>query len=675
MKCYRVKVYLAGQRANATIIVGMAYDLAMESRELAKQGYGWIWPITRPAGLYPAYKLAEKLRAHPLVVAGELQGRPRREKQLWKWLKRERWLRHWGVELQEEVGILPLKPAQEQAMQKEKPQRETLCMSSSHEVILHQKTSHKDIILEITAQGESAQGISTGVNHLALLLRGRNLYFSELLNGLKEMGFPAQSASELRANLTSLLIQGKIELTPANLPEENVCLRCGHHGLELTQCGVCGEPTWRCSECAEMGESLSCRPLLRRKDRGGLGEEDLQDVIPAYKFALSKYQEDLSQRLELALGQSKSDWLLWAVCGAGKTETTFGLIAAVLRRGGRVLFTSPRREVVKQMVERFGQAFPDVEMVGLFGGSTEKLGQGQLTVATVHQLVRFYQAFDLVIFDEVDAYPYKGDARLQSLLLRSKKHTGKIVYLSATPGEDFLAQARAGRLEILTLPARFHKRGVPVPELVALRLPAKTEMAFMPAEVSGWIDEAVERDLAQLYIFLPTRKMVETFGGSLKKHYAARALGDWVEFTHSQDAEREKKVEAFLRGDFPILVTSTIMERGVTVPKANVLILYADAEGIFDSQSLIQMAGRAGRSNWAPDGRVIFVGRRVSREMKKAKEWICQMNAEARERGLLDEGNVGSAKGANDARRAKNARKANGEREARDARDAKNTKS
>lgn len=614
MKCCHVQVYLAshsGPRTTdscgpgANVKVGMTYDVALESRELQKHGYDWLCLLTHPGVLYPAYKLVQRLHIFlqdkpglRRVAAEDLVQKVR------NWLKGEHWLKQWNLKLLDEQKL------------------ELLWLSAARD----------------RERGIPAPELDqhSRVQDLALVLRGRNLYFSEVMNGLRELGLPEQTFAQVRANLVNLLQQGKVEMVPANLPEDGVCLRCGHGELEETECGICGARIWRCPECGEMGESLTCRPIFRRPDQARLGEADLQDVVPRYLFALAPYQEELSHRLEQALQRSKVDWLLWAVCGAGKTETTFSLMAVVLRRGGRVLFTSPRREVVRQMVERIGTAFPETSLIGLYGGSEGKLGQAQLTVSTVHQLVRFYQAFDLVVFDEVDAYPYKGDARLQSLLLRSKKAGGKVVYLSATPGEELLQQAEEGKLELLTLPARFHRKGVPEPELVSLKLPAKADFALMPRQVNAWVSEAIFRDLGQLYIFLPTRRMVEVFGESLQKYFAQNDLAEWVEYTHSQDEERERKVQAFLRGDYPVLVTSTIMERGVTVPKANVLVLYADYGEIFDYQTLIQMAGRAGRSTWAPYGRVIFAAGHVTREMQKAGEWIGRMNEEARKRGLVD---------------------------------------
>ncbi|MCK4260694.1 MAG: DEAD/DEAH box helicase family protein [Halanaerobiales bacterium] len=601
MKCCRVQVYVAGQKIDRfyRIRVDMTYDLAIEMAELKKSGYEWIWPLTESIGLYPGYQLVKMLKKLPWLSWRVQLVKSRWRNKIKKWLKKERWLNEWGVKIL--------------------PEKEPFMISNFSDLSTEIGSNCPEII------------------KLRALLRGRNLYFSEIISGIKEMGLRDQTLLEVKKNLISLLVADVVEMVPANLPFESFCLRCGHTELTLTQCGICGERTWYCPECQSMGESLTCRPLFRRIDQALLRNQKMQEVELKFSFPLSPYQKKLSDYLVSGLKNDQvSHWLIWAVCGAGKTEITFALIADVLERGGRILFTSTRREVVRQMVDRMKKAFPKVSIVGLYGGSENKYFQSQLTIATIHQLVRFYHAFDLIIFDEVDAYPYQGDQRLKNLLKRSIKKEGKLVYLSATPGDDLLGQVRLGQVEMLTLPARFHRKGVPVPFLENLKLPPYPDFKKMPKEVRERIEETIYRDLAQLYIFLPTRRMVEIFGQTLHKYYNEKEISDWVQYTHSQDLNRSSKVEGFLRGDYPILATTTILERGVTVPKSNVLVLYADQEKIFQHQNLIQMAGRGGRSLYYPDAKVWFLGKRISGEMKKARKWIIEMNEEAKKRGLLD---------------------------------------
>ena len=82
-------------------------------------------------------------------------------------------------------------------------------------------------------------------------------------------------------------------------------------------------------------------------------------------------------------------------------------------------------------------------------------------------------------------------------------------------------------------------------------------------------------------------------------------------------------------------MTTTIMERGVTVPRVNVLVLEAAQEGIFDTSTLVQIAGRCGRSPDYPTGEVWFISREISRSMREARLQIMGMNKEAQRKGYL----------------------------------------
>ncbi|MCK9905336.1 DEAD/DEAH box helicase family protein, partial [Frankia sp. Cpl3] len=78
-------------------------------------------------------------------------------------------------------------------------------------------------------------------------------------------------------------------------------------------------------------------------------------------------------------GQS---FLLWAVCGAGKTELLFPAVAERLSRGERVLIATPRKDVVLELVPRLKKVFPAVTVIAVHGSSGEKWEDAQLVIAT-----------------------------------------------------------------------------------------------------------------------------------------------------------------------------------------------------------------------------------------------------------------------------------------------------
>ncbi|MGG4049618.1 helicase-related protein, partial [Paenibacillus favisporus] len=327
-----------------------------------------------------------------------------------------------------------------------------------------------------------------------------------------------------------------------------------------------------------------------------------------------------------------SRFLLWAVTGAGKTEMIFPLLDSVLAVGGRVLVATPRRDVVLELAPRLAKAFSGVRIVTLYGGSAERWESGALTLATTHQLMRFYHAFDLVVIDELDAFPYHNDPMLAYAAQHACKPDGKFVYLSATPPRPLQREVSRGTLPHAKVPVRYHGHPLPVPKRIAMR---SVETCLRQPKLLGPLVGELRRSIdrgAQIFLFVSRIRHI----GPLVEILRRRFKDISVEGTSSEDSGRGEKVMAFRKKEIRLLVTTTILERGVTVPRSDVYILDADSS-LFDEASLVQMAGRAGRSSEDPAGRVIFASSQWTLSQKLAVSQIKAMNRIAGKHGYLKE--------------------------------------
>uniref|UniRef100_UPI000470A2EB helicase-related protein n=1 Tax=Paenibacillus sp. 1-18 TaxID=1333846 RepID=UPI000470A2EB len=325
-------------------------------------------------------------------------------------------------------------------------------------------------------------------------------------------------------------------------------------------------------------------------------------------------------------------FLLWAVTGAGKTEMMFPLLQHVLERGGTALVATPRRDVVLELAPRLEVAFPQATMVTLYGGSAERWQRGQLTLATTHQLLRYRHAFDLVVIDEIDAFPYHNDPMLAFAAQAVCKPEGKFIYLSATPPHALQREVVRGRLPHAKVPVRFHRHPLPVPFRLGTA-PVKhwLQKGQLPAAFTQRLRVSIQRG-AQVFLFVTRISHIQGLVRLLIKHVPDVAIAG----TSSQDEERTVKVRLFRATEIRVLVTTTILERGVTVPRSDVYILDADSH-LFDEASLVQMAGRAGRSKDDPCGGVIFTSPQWTRGQKRAIRQIQRMNTLAQKKGYLKE--------------------------------------
>ena len=104
--------------------------------------------------------------------------------------------------------------------------------------------------------------------------------------------------------------------------------------------------------------------------------------------------------------------------------------------------------------------------------------------------------------------------------------------------------------------------------------------------------------------------------------------------THSRDLKRDEQRELFGKTVPSVMVTTSVLERGITVPKADVIVLYAH-DDLYDARTLIQMAGRSGRAASHPTGSVYFIAAANTKSIQWAVDRLEEINADARQRGLL----------------------------------------
>lgn len=207
---------------------------------------------------------------------------------------------------------------------------------------------------------------------------------------------------------------------------------------------------------------------------------------------------------------------------------------------------------------------------------------------------------------------------------------GVTLLLSATPPRQLQRAAERGRLPHVKVAARYHRHPSPVPVLLPTpSLSQQQKRAAIPHSLHDKLSISLNRG-AQIFIFVPKIQLIEPFVRLLRRIFP----GIVIQGTSSKDEQRAQKVIDFRNTSIRMLVTTTILERGVTIAKSDVYIMDADAQ-LFDSASLVQMAGRAGRSADDPAGLVFFAAKERTREQVEAVRQIKAMNALARKKGYL----------------------------------------
>jgi competence protein ComFA len=285
-------------------------------------------------------------------------------------------------------------------------------------------------------------------------------------------------------------------------------------------------------------------------------------------------------------------------------------MAYALEQGLQVGFTIPRRDVVIELEKRIKEVFPTKKVVSIYQNHSQEL-VGDIIVLTTHQLYRYKSYFDLLIIDEVDAFPFKDNYILNYFFNRSLK--GNYIVLSATPSKQLIEEIKNEKGELFSLTKRYHNHPLIVPSV-------KIKIFFKKLFLIGKIRQ-YKKERKKLLVFVSTKDQCEYLFNHINIFCPK---GNYV---HSERKNRNKIIEEFKNNKYDYLITTSVLERGITISFLQVIVYDAD-HFIFDADTLIQISGRVGRKIESWDGEVIFLANKQTKYMSEAINKIKEANNE-----------------------------------------------
>ena len=297
------------------------------------------------------------------------------------------------------------------------------------------------------------------------------------------------------------------------------------------------------------------------------------------------------------------DRLICGDAGYGKTEVAMRAAFVVAMHGRQVAVLAPTTVLAEQHLETFVARFDGtplrIEAVSRFQsrlareGTFKRLQSGACDIVIgTHALLSPRIAFrdlGLVIIDEEQRFGVRHKEFLKRL-----RATVDVLTMSATPIPRTLYLSMTG--------AR---------DLSILRTPPHARVAVetrIERDADELVRDAIERELRRggqaffLHNRISSMPLVER---RLKALFKDAPLKPRIVVAHGQMEPRllARKVQSFARGDFDLLLSTTIIESGIDIPRANtILVDHADDFGMAE---LYQLRGRVGRSSQA--GVAIFL--------------------------------------------------------------------
>lgn len=347
------------------------------------------------------------------------------------------------------------------------------------------------------------------------------------------------------------------------------------------------------------------------------------ELTPSQKKAWSEIEEDL-------YSGKICNRLLQGDVGCGKTMIAVLALLACVCNGKQGAFMAPTEvlalqhfKLIEEMIRDYGLPFRPVLLTGSIRAKEKRAAYEEISngaknlVIGTHALLEdsvVFQNLGLVVADEQHRFGVR-----QRSILTGKGEDVHTIVMSATPIPRSLAMILYGGLSIST-----------IPELPSNRIPIKNAVVdtrYRPTAYKFMKDEIAKG--RQVYIICPmvesgmmeelenvedySRKLKEAFDGSVR-----------IGTLHGKmkGSEKNRIMEEFSAGNYDILVSTTVIEVGINVPNATVMMV-ENAER-FGLAALHQLRGRVGRGSH--QSYCIFVDTTGNGKSKKRLEILGKTN-------------------------------------------------
>lgn len=317
-----------------------------------------------------------------------------------------------------------------------------------------------------------------------------------------------------------------------------------------------------------------------------------EEFAKAFQFVETADQLKCIEEINVDLTSPRiMDRLLCGDVGFGKTEVALRAAFRVVSCGHQVAMLAPTTILAEQhyntLVKRMQPFDIRVACLNRFRSTAEiklilqSLANGEIDIVVgTHRLlsadVRFAK-LGLLVLDEEQRFGVEDKEKIKVL-----KNNVDVLSMSATP-----------------IPRTLHMSLSGIRDISVIQTPPKERLpieSFVVEDSEPLLRDIILREVdrgGQVFVVYNRVESIDSFAARLKKLLPQQRFV----VAHGQMDEKslEKNIYSFSKGDYDVLVCSTIIENGIDIPNANTLIIY-DADKLGLGQ-LYQLRGRVGRSD------------------------------------------------------------------------------
>src|SRR4051794_6087267 len=334
-------------------------------------------------------------------------------------------------------------------------------------------------------------------------------------------------------------------------------------------------------------------------------------IVGALPFALTGAQERALKEIRGDLASEKRMLrLLQGDVGSGKTAVALLAMASALEAGRQAALMAPTEILARQQFERIeplalAAGLRVALLTGRDRGAERRstllyLAEGSINIAIgTHALFQEgveFRDLGLAVVDEQHRFGVH-----QRLALGAKGEAVDILVMTATPIPRTLALTYFGDIDVSVLDEKPAGR-----QPIATRLVSSERLD----EVVGGIGRAIAAGERVYWVcpLVAESELIDLAAAEDRYAHLKQVFGDKVGLIHGKLAGRDKDaaMERFSRGETGILVSTTVIEVGVDVPDATIMVIeHAERFGL---AQLHQLRGRIGRGARASTCLLLYKG-------------------------------------------------------------------
>jgi ATP-dependent DNA helicase RecG len=349
-------------------------------------------------------------------------------------------------------------------------------------------------------------------------------------------------------------------------------------------------------------------------------------------FELTGAQKRVLKEIRKDVGSGKQmNRLLQGDVGSGKTMVALMAMLIAADNGFQSCFMAPTEILARQHFESLEKMLNDLPVkIGILTGSStakekrtilRQCAEGEIDIITgTHALIEdavLFKNLGLAIVDEQHRF---GVAQRAKLWEKNELHP-HILVMTATPIPRTLALTAYGDLDYSIMD-----------EMPPGRIPITTvhRMEYARPQVMNFIKSEIKKG-RQAYIIYP---LIEEsakldFENLMKGYEEVKAYFPepkyYISMVHGKQkaAQKQTNMDRFVTGDTQIMVSTTVIEVGVNVPNASVMVIESAEK--FGLPQLHQLRGRVGRGN-QKSYCIVLTKVKLSADAKQRLKIMCETN-------------------------------------------------